>query len=230
MASESSTPLTSRLEQIITPRLRLRRARMSDLPAIHAIFQQPETLTYWSHGPHTNIDQSRYWLTSMVDESDKGLSDEFVIELLPEGRIIPNGPPAPVSQDGRVVVGKFGVWSMPEIGFFIHSSYTRQGIFSEVISAFLDYVWGTHPDLKALTADVDPRNTACLEALAKFGFVETRREINSIVTHMGPCDSVWLELKRPELAPAFFPVSGRLFLASVHWPHANLHNTQNNTP
>jgi len=201
----SSTLFTSRLEQIITPRLRLRRARMSDLPTIHAIFQQPETLTYWSHGPHTDIDQSRKWLTSMVNASNEGLSDEFVIELLPRSTIIPNGPPAPVSQYEGVVVGKLGAWRMPEIGFFIHSSYTRQGIFSEVMSAFLDYVWGAHPDLKALTADVDPRNMACLEALTKFGFVETRREINSMVTHMGPCDSVWLELERPEHAPIFFP-------------------------
>lgn len=195
MVSLNSKP--TRLEKIVTPRLLLRRARMSDLPAIHAIFIQPETLTYWSHGPHTDVEQSRKWLTSMVDASDKELSDEFVIELLPESEIIPDGPPAPACEGGGIVVGKFGAWRMPEIGFFIHSSYTRQGIFSEVMSAFLGYVWDARPELTVLTADVDPRNTACLKSLDKFGFVETRREINSMVTHIGPCDSLWLELQRP---------------------------------
>ena len=51
---------------IVTARLRLRRARMEDLPAIHAILSDCRAMLYWSTLPHATLDQSRAWLADMV--------------------------------------------------------------------------------------------------------------------------------------------------------------------
>ena len=50
-----------RLEQekteIVTPRLRLRRAQAGDLAALHAVFSHPVAMRYWSRPPHTELDR-----------------------------------------------------------------------------------------------------------------------------------------------------------------------------
>ena len=40
------------MTEILTPRLKLRRARPDDLEALHAVFTQPAAMRYWSTPPH----------------------------------------------------------------------------------------------------------------------------------------------------------------------------------
>lgn len=65
------------------------------------------------------------------------------------------------------------------------------------MKGFLKSFWETQPDIPSIAADVDPRNSASLGLLKKFGFVETGSEINTFQTHMGWCDSIYLKLNRP---------------------------------
>lgn len=51
--------------------------------------------------------------------------------------------------------------------------------------------------IERVVADADPRNEACLGVLGKFGFKETGRAEKTFETHLGWCDSVYLELQRP---------------------------------
>ena len=51
--------------------------------------------------------------------------------------------------------------------------------------------------IERVVADADPRNEACLGVLRKFGFKETGRAEKTFETHLGWCDSVYLELQRP---------------------------------
>lgn len=162
---------------IRTPRLRLRRARMSDLDDLFAVFSDPRAMRYWDTPPHTDIAPTRRWLAAMI-ALPPGASDDFVIE-----------------RDGRVI-GKAGCWRIAEIGFILHPDHWRQGIATEALAAILPHVFATLA-VDALTADVDPRNAAALALLARLGFAETRRARNTILVGDEWCDSVYLRLPRP---------------------------------
>jgi [ribosomal protein S5]-alanine N-acetyltransferase len=161
-------------EEIITERLRMRRARMSDLAAIHALLSDPRNMRYWSSPPHDRLDQSEAWLRSMV-EAEPGSSDDYVVEL--EGRVI----------------GKAGAWQLPEVGFMIAFDETGRGFAGEAMAAFVNRrrLLG---DPRRLTADVDPRNEASLRLLKRLGFVETGRAKASWTVGGEVCDSVYLAL------------------------------------
>lgn len=165
--------------EIVTPRLRLRRARMDDLPAIHAILSDSRAMLYWSTPPHATIDQSRAWLADMVAASS-GETDDFVIE-----------------HEGRVI-GKAGCWRLPEIGFILHPDFWGRGLAREALGAAIDHIFAHHA-IAAIVADADPRNMASLGLLGSLGFVETGRAHRTILVGDDWCDSIYLA--RPRAAP-----------------------------
>ena len=162
---------------IRTPRLLLRRARMSDLDDLHRIFTDPRAMRYWDTPPHTDIAPSRRWLAAMV-ALPPDASDDFVLE-----------------RDGRVI-GKAGCWRIAEIGFILHPDHWRQGLATEALAAAIPHIFATLP-VAGLTADVDPRNAAALRLLDRLGFHETHRAQRTILVGAEWCDSVYLRLPRP---------------------------------
>ena len=163
--------------ELVTPRLKLRRADAGDLEAFYEILSDPAAMRFWSTAPHRDLAQTRAWLADMIADGPP-LSDDFVIE-----------------QDGRAI-GKAGCWKLPEIGFILHPRCWGQGLAAEACNAVIAHIFATY-DLDAITADVDPRNEASLRLLARLGFVETGRasatfEIEGVIS-----DSVYLALRRP---------------------------------
>jgi len=165
------------MTEIITPRLRLRRARTGDLDALHTVFSDPAATRYWSTPPHTDREQTRDWLAGMIGAAPEA-SDDFIVEC-----------------DGRVI-GKAGCWRLPEIGYILHPDYWGQGLATEALTAVIDHVFSER-DIEAITADVDPRNEASLKLLARLGFVETHRAQRTWLVGEEWCDSVYLALPRP---------------------------------
>ena len=166
------------MSEIRTARLMLRRAKIEDLNAIHAILANPEATRFWSTPPHTSVEQSREWLRSMIDAPPE-TSDDYVVEY--EGRVI----------------GKAGCWQLPEIGFILDPAYWGRGLAREALEAVIAKVFSTFP-VEALTADVDPRNGASLAVLKRLGFVETGRAEGTWTLGDEHCDSVYLALHRPK--------------------------------
>ena len=173
MEGVSLDPAT-RLDRIETARLVLRRATLHDLDAIHAAMRDPGVMRYWSTPPHGTIEQTRLWLTGMI-EADPAISDDFVIEL-----------------DGAAI-GKLGAFRLPEVGFLLHPDHHGKGYAHEALAAFTAYVRGRA--LPALSADVDPRNAASLALLEGAGFAETGRAARSWLVGEEWCDSIYLGLK-----------------------------------
>ena len=167
------------VEHISTPRLPLRRARMDDLDAIHAVLSDARAMRYWSTPPHATLDQSRAWLASMV-EAPPPENPDFVIE-----------------HDG-MVIGKAGCWRMPEIGFILHPDCWGRGLAHEAVAAVIDFAFA-HFDIPAITADVDPRNAASLRLLTGLGFAETHRAARTMQVGGLWCDSVYLARPRSVL-------------------------------
>lgn len=141
--------------EIETERLLLRRATIDDLAAFHSILSNPQATAFWSTPPHSNIEQSREWLQSMV-EILLGEGEDFVVE-----------------HQGSAI-GKVGFFRFPEIGFIFHPRTWGFGFAGEALRPVLERAFHVH-GLEAVEADVDPKNTASLRLLAKLGFTEIGR-------------------------------------------------------
>jgi len=163
--------------ELVTERLRLRRAKSGDLAALHEILSDPAAMRFWSSPPHRDLEQTRAWLAAMIGDGPP-LSDDFVIDH--EG----------------CVIGKAGCWRLPEIGFILHPRCWGRGLAAEACRAVVAHVFATY-DLPAITADVDPRNQASLGLLARLGFLETGRATATYEIEGELSDSVYLALPRP---------------------------------
>jgi [ribosomal protein S5]-alanine N-acetyltransferase len=163
--------------ELVTPRLLLRRPRVSDLDAMFDVMSDPRAMRYWSTLPHDSLEITAAWLAREIEQLGVG-GDDFMIEY--EGRVI----------------GKVGAWSLPEFGFILHPDSWGRGFATEASAAFIAYAFRTTP-VAELTADVDPRNAASLHVLGKLGFVETGRAENTFLLGDEWCHSVYLALPRP---------------------------------
>lgn len=165
--------------ELVTERLRLRRARPGDLDDLHAVFSHPAAMRYWSRPPHVEVQQTRDFLENMIG-APADESDDFVVEY--QGRAI----------------GKAGCWRLPKVGYILHPDHWGQGLATEALGAVLGHVFANWP-VEAIKADVDPRNEGSLRLLAKLGFVETHRAARTWLVGEEWCDSVYLALARPGL-------------------------------
>jgi [ribosomal protein S5]-alanine N-acetyltransferase len=160
---------------LTTPRLTLRRARMSDVADMHAVFTQPAAMRYWSVPEHEHIEQTEAFLAGMIRSEN---ADDFVIEY--QGR----------------AVGKAGAWNLPEIGYILHPDLWGQGLGLEAVQAVISYLFAEYP-LPEITAELDPRNVTSLKLLEKLGFVETGRAERTMQWRDEWCDSIYMALPRP---------------------------------
>lgn len=165
--------------ELLTARLKLRRAAPDDLEAFHAILSDPVAMRFWSSLPHPDLERTKAWLDSMIADGPP-LGEDFVIE-----------------HEGRVI-GKAGCWRLPEIGYILHPAYWGRGFAAEACGAAIAHIFATY-DLDAITADVDPRNQASLRLLARLGFVETGRATATYDVGGEISDSVYLALRRSTL-------------------------------
>ena len=162
--------------EILTARLRLRRARPEDADPLFQVFSDSRAMRFWSTTAHADLEQTRRFVQAMM-EAPEDLSDDFVIEL-----------------DGRVV-GKAGCWRLPEVGYILHPDLWGQGLAREALEAVIARTFAIH-DIPALTADVDPRNEQSLALLARLGFRESHRAARTYRIGEEWCDSVYLRLER----------------------------------
>ena len=148
-------------------------------------------MSHRSCAPHTDISQTRKYLNNMIASPNNGTLD-FVLVL--SSKI--------VADKASRVVGKAGISSLrshskPEIGFMLKCSYWGHGYMVEALDVLLPHLW--RDGIQEILADVDPRNVGSIGLLKRFGFVEVKLEKNTVETHLGWCDSLCLELTRPQM-------------------------------
>jgi [ribosomal protein S5]-alanine N-acetyltransferase len=136
-----------------TPRLRLRRFQMADVPALHLAMSDPEVMRYWSTLPHETEAQTRAWVETTIAAVVAGESDDFVVT------------------ENDVIIGKAGVWQGSEIGFFLSRSHWGKGFAREALQAVITRAFAR--GVTAITADIDPRNDRSLRLLLSLGFTKT---------------------------------------------------------
>lgn len=161
-------------DTIDTARLTLRRFTLADTAAMHAIMCDADAMQFWSTLPHATLAETERWVASTIETVAKGEADDFVV--VHEGR----------------VVGKAGLWKGNELGMIFAKSTWGTGIAREAVQAVIDRARSR--GVKAITADVDPRNVRAVRFLERLGFVKTGEakctyQIGDLWT-----DSVYLEL------------------------------------
>lgn len=169
------------MTRLVTPRLVLRKPCPDDAGALHEAMSRPEVMRYWTRPAHQDRAETVAFLAAMIAGEADGAdgADDFIIEW--QGR----------------VVGKAGMWRRFEVGFLLHPDAWGQGLAAEAMTAVIAHVFATHPDLPAITAEADPRNSACLRLLGRLGFAETGRAERTMQWGDEWCDSVYLRLPRP---------------------------------
>jgi RimJ/RimL family protein N-acetyltransferase len=160
--------------RIETERLLLRRMRLDDADALHAIFRDPETMRYWSTLPHESLAQTLEFMTRTMDACDAAEADDFAV--LFEGKLI----------------GKAGVWQADEIGYVIAREAWGKGLASEAVRAVIARAFSQ--GRARLRADVDPRNLRSIKLLKNVGFRETGTAKRTYQIGDEWTDSVYFEL------------------------------------
>jgi ribosomal-protein-alanine N-acetyltransferase len=142
---------------------------------------------------HTSLSQTRAFLHSMIRSPYNGVLN-FTVCLLETSN--PSEPS--FLSERQIVIGKAGIWNGEEIGFIFDKDYWRKRYAFEALSAIMKQYWVTRqPEkvVKPVKADVDPRNKACLRLLDKLGFQVVGYGEKTYKTHLGWCDSVYLEAR-----------------------------------
>jgi RimJ/RimL family protein N-acetyltransferase len=160
--------------RIETERLLLRRMRLEDADALHAIFRDPETMRYWSTLPHVSLAQTLEFMMRTIKACDAAEADDFALVF--QGRVI----------------GKAGVWQNDEVGYIIAREAWGMGLASEAMRAVIARAFAQ--GRPRLHADVDPRNQRSITLLKKLGFRETGTAKNTYQIGGEWSDSVYLEL------------------------------------
>ena len=155
-----------------TERLTLRPFAMTDVEALHAVYSDPRAMKYWSTLPHADVEVTKDMVARTM-AADPAKTLELAIE-----------------REGQVI-GKVGLWEMPEIGYILHPDHWGRGYASEAAQAVIRHGFDVL-NLPKVTADVDPDNEVSLKMLAKLGFKETGREKNTIEIGGKWFDSVYL--------------------------------------
>ncbi|MDG5495978.1 GNAT family N-acetyltransferase [Niveispirillum sp. BGYR6] len=141
---------------LMTARLVLRPLSRADLPAMHGLLSDPDSMKYWSHPPHTSLDQTEASL-------DRALVEDGTCRTWA------------ITTDGQHCQGWATIFAVKDrigwVGYILSPALRGHGHAEEAMRAVLDYgfeVWGLH----RLTANIDPRNHASGGLLRRLGFTQ----------------------------------------------------------
>ncbi|MFZ5796563.1 MAG: GNAT family N-acetyltransferase [Sphingomonas sp.] len=154
-----------------TGRLRLRERTVEDAEALFPSYADVEAMTYWSHAPHTSVEQTRARIAEPPGEWRA-----WAITLAGDDRAI-----------GFVAVGEKRP-GVSEIGYMVARAHWGRGIAREAVSAVLDQVLCVEGQRRVF-ADTDPENAASNGLLKALGFSLEGRLREEWETHLGVRDT-----------------------------------------
>ena len=143
-------------------RVRLRGPGAQDVDDVFALFSHPDVMRYWSSAPMRVRMQAEGKLEEMLEGFARRDSLNWLIAARRGDRAI-----------GSCTLYRFDArHRRAELGYALHPQWWGQGLASEAVALALD--WGFQRlGLHRIEADIDPRNEASRQLLARLGF---RRE------------------------------------------------------
>jgi RimJ/RimL family protein N-acetyltransferase len=143
-------------------RSRLRWLTERDVPALFAIFGNPEVTRYWSHPAYTEESEAADLLARIRDCFQRRALFQWGLELAETGAVIGTCTLAELDATHRRAA----------VGYALGRPFWGRGYMAEALPVLLRFAFD-RLRLHRITADVDPRNSPSLRALERLGF---RRE------------------------------------------------------
>lgn len=147
-----------------TKRLQLRPLSYEDTEAIFEIFSDPDVTRYWGHNTLLNKEEAKEFIKKTIDGASGGSLLEWGV----------------TEKESKSLIGvcAYAGWNKEhhraEIGFALHKDQWGKKYISELLPVFITYGF-EKLGLHRTEADVDPRNTASIRLLEKFGFQKEGR-------------------------------------------------------
>lgn len=163
-------------------RVRLRAFRASDRDGMFALFSDPEVARYWAFPPWTAVEQAAAYLVPLCEPPTE-TKLAFVI----------------ADRETDLLIGTATIFDLnrdqarAEVGYSLRRDRWGQGLASEAVARVLAYGFD-ELKLRRFEADIDPRNTASLALVERFGFVREGMLRERWHVNGETCDSVVLGL------------------------------------
>ncbi len=175
------------LPELRTARLRLRKLRQDDAPAVFEYASDPQLTTYVLWEPHSSLGDSRRFLDMVLSQYQKAEPPTWGLEILERGPLI--GTCSFVALAPEHARG--------EIGYALARKYWRQGYMSEAVRAVLKFGFAAL-GLNRIEARCDPENVGSWRVMEKVGMKFEGVLRQNIVLHGRPRDARMYAILREE--------------------------------
>jgi ribosomal-protein-alanine N-acetyltransferase len=126
-----------------------------------AMLSDPVVTRYWSTPPMHDISQAEDWVEKMISAYETAEAFQLGVERKADGVLL-----------GTCSLFNFyGECRRAEVGYMLARAHWGQGLMTEALGAMITRAFGA-ADLNRLEADIDPRNQASANLLARMGFKE----------------------------------------------------------
>ncbi len=142
-----------------TPRLRIRALGDEDVPALFAIFGNPETMRYWSTPAMSDVSEAAELLRDIRRHAEAQTLFQWGIARRDDDRVIGTCTLFRIEREHR----------RAELGYILRRDHWGGGFAHEALTALLDHSFGAL-GLHRLEADIDPRNTGSIRLIERLGF------------------------------------------------------------
>lgn len=154
----SSSAVFADMPELHTPRLTLRKMRMSDADDMFAYARDPDVSRYLVWTPHQSVEESRGFLAYVISRYTAGLMEDWGIEDHATGRFIGTA-------------GYF-FWDEPhrraELHYCLAKEFWGQGLMTEAITAIITFGFD-RMGLHRVEAKCFPDNAGSEKVLRKVG-------------------------------------------------------------
>ena len=154
---------------LTTDRFSLRPLQRGDEEALFPTLSDDGACRYLTHPPFTSPGQLWDWLNEDDWPGRTWIAVDAAGDVVARLVAVPTHDPA-----------------IEEIGYITCLHRLREGVARECAEALIAHLWTE--DMRKLTADVDPRNTASIALIEALGFTREAHLREHEVTHIGTCD------------------------------------------
>ena len=142
-----------------TPRLRLRAPVDADVPALFAIFSDPETMRYWTTPAMTDVAEAEALLRDIQHHAEAGTLFQWGIARREDDEVIGTSTLFRIDKEHRRC----------ELGYILRRDHWGRGLAHEALTAVVNHAFDAM-GLHRLEADIDPRNAASVRSVERLGF------------------------------------------------------------
>jgi len=142
-----------------TPRLKLRPLAEADVPALFAIFRDPESMRYWTHPAMTDVAEAEALLREIQHHAEAETLFQWGIARREDDLVIGTCTLFRIQREHR----------RGELGYILRRDHWGHGLANEALSALVSHAFDAM-GLHRLEADIDPRNAGSIRSVERLGF------------------------------------------------------------